>query len=511
MHATVRAFLAIFVAFLVTSCASIAPKEARFAIVQLNDVYKIEGLEGGMKGGLARVRTLRKQLEADGTPVLILHGGDALYPSVMSKYLEAKPMVDVLNLLDGDNELFDPGLVLTFGNHEFDNSSPDILLARMKESQFRWVSTNVWSCSGETCDGRLPSDLSVLTEIGGRRVGIFGLLYPMKRSYVESRDVIETARQAVRSLRLRRADVIIAITHQQMGDDVKLAEQVSEIDVVIGGHDHLFMQERANDTWITKADADALSVVVHDVVVSPMGHVTVTPRRVMLDASIPKDETVNARVSEWLDRLGEELGGNAVLGFTKQLLEGVEPAIRGRETALGNLIADAMREQMGADVALINGGSIRINDNIPPGPITNYDMEGIFYYKNKVVAARLTGAQVLDVLRNAVSRADDADGRFAQVSGLTFTYEPAGEGFTVSPEDVRIGGRPLDLSANYSVAMSDFLYTRGTEDGFTLFAEAQRPPKVFEEREADLRTVVEKAIRTRGTVDVGVEGRIRRE
>jgi 2',3'-cyclic-nucleotide 2'-phosphodiesterase (5'-nucleotidase family) len=510
MHASARASFAIFVAFLVTSCTSIAP-ETRFAIIQLNDVYKIEGLESGTKGGLARVRTLRKQLEADGTPVLILHAGDALYPSVMSKHLEAKPMVDVLNLLDGDNQLFDPGLVLTFGNHEFDNSSPDVLLARIKDSQFRWVATNVWSCSGGKCDERLPAHLSVLSHIGGRRIGIFGLLYPMKRTYVESRDVIETAQRAVSSLRRRRASVIVAITHQQMGDDIKLAEQVPEIDVVIGGHDHLFMQERANDTWITKADADALSVVVHDVVVSPRGRVTVTPRRVMLDTSIPKDETVDARVAEWLDRLGTKLGGIEVLGVTEQLLEGVEPAIRGRETALGNLIADAMREQMGSDVAIINGGSIRINDNIPPGPITNYDMEGIFYYTNRIVAARLTGGELLELLRNAVSRADEADGRFAQVSGIRFSYKPAGEGFTVFPEDVSVGGRPLDPAASYSVAMSDFLYTRGSEDGFALFSDARRPQKVFVEREADLRTTVEAAIRRRKTVDVGVEGRIRRE
>src|SRR5215210_597321 len=108
--------LTLALALLTAACATVPAPPTRFKILQINDVYKIEGLEGGNTGGLARVRTLRKQLESDGTPVLLLHAGDALYPSVMSKYLDAKPMVDVLNLLDGDANAFDPRMVITFGN-----------------------------------------------------------------------------------------------------------------------------------------------------------------------------------------------------------------------------------------------------------------------------------------------------------------------------------------------------------------------------------------------------------
>src|SRR5439155_14622307 len=119
------------------------PAEARFTILQINDVYKIEGLEGGRLGGLARVRTLRKRLESEGRPVLVLHAGDLLFPSVMSKYLRAQPMIRVLNLLDGDPGAFDPALFVVFGNHEFDDRDPGTLLGRVAESDFSWVSSNV--------------------------------------------------------------------------------------------------------------------------------------------------------------------------------------------------------------------------------------------------------------------------------------------------------------------------------------------------------------------------------
>jgi 5'-nucleotidase len=166
---------------------------------------------------------------------------------------------------------------------------------------------------------------------------------------------------------------------------------------------------------------------------------------------------------------------------------------------------------MGTDVGLLNGGSVRINDNIPPGPITKYDMEGIFYFRNSLVAFNVTGQQLLDLLRHGVSRADAGDGRFLQVSGVSFAYRKEGDAYVVNAEDVRVGGKPLDPSATYSVATIDYLYLHGQDDGFTLFADATRPPKIHAEREADYRTTVEAYLRQKGTVDTGIEGRIVRD
>jgi 5'-nucleotidase len=508
------AFCVLRSAFLVflTACATVTPPPAHFKILQVNDVYKIEGLEGGQSGGLARVRTLRKHLESDGSPVLLLHAGDALYPSVMSKYLEAKPMVDVMNLLDGDAHAVDNNFIIVFGNHEFDKSDPTILLDRVKDSQFHWISTNSNYCN-PNCDQKFPGVPDVFVEdVGGVKIGFMGLLYPLQNKYARTTDVIEAARDAANVLRDQMgARVVVAITHEDMPDDVKLVQALPGINIVIGGHDHLYQQQKVGNTWIAKADADAKSVIVWDVIVPPTGPVQTTPLRVTLDYTIPKDPAVDATVQKWMGALSEKLGGNDTLGQTKNLLEGVEPAVRGRETALGNLLADVMREQMQSDVAVLNGGSIRINDNIPPGPITKYDMEGIFYYTNKVVAVTVTGQQLLDMLRNSVSRVDAGDGRFLQVSGINFKYHPQNGAFIVNANDVEINGKPLDVNASYTVGISDFMYTRGTEDSYMLFADATRPPKVNTDREADLRTTVEAHIRKVGTVETAIEGRITRE
>lgn len=511
-----RSVLFLLAVLFAAACTTTTPpdtasKTARFKILQINDVYKIEGLEGGALGGLARVRTLRRHLESDGSPVLVLHGGDALYPSVMSKYLEAKPMVDVLNLLDGDAAKDDEHLLIGFGNHEFDSRTSAILLDRLRESQFTWVSANAMWCDPQ-CDKPFPrsTDVRVYDDLGGVKVAVFGLLYPLQKPYVRTSDVLAAAAYSVKKATEQGARVIIAVTHQDMAADADLVKKVPGIDLVIGGHDHVYMTDRVGRTWITKADADARSVIVYDITVDGTG-VHTAPLRITVDAHLPKDPAVDARVQHWLGALREKLGGNETIATTKNLLEGVEPVVRGRESALGNLLADVAREQMQADVGIVNGGGIRINDNIPPGPITSYDMEGVFYFKNGLVAFTATGEQLLGLLRNSVSRADAGDGRFLQVSGVSFRYRANGNAFEVRPEDVRVGGRPLDLKAAYSIATLDYLYLNGEEDGFTLFADANRPPKVNVGREADFRTTVEAWLRARGTIDTDIEGRIIRE
>jgi 5'-nucleotidase len=506
--------LALAAALFAAGCASLAPPQAtRFKILQLNDVYKIEGLEGGQVGGLARVRTLRKLLESDGTPVYVMHGGDLMFPSVMSKYLEAKPMIDVMNLLDGDAAKFDHSLLVGFGNHELDKSDDKILLARLKESQFTWVATNTEHCKAPGQCEPFHSAADSVTElfrfdVGNVNVGVMGLLYPLSKSYARSTDVIPSAREAFWAMADSGVDLTIAITHEDMPDDVKLMQELPGLDLIIGGHDHLFMQQQMGMSWITKADADAKSVIVYDVTIDEKGQMHTAPLRVTLDSTVAKDPVVDARVQEWMARLTEKLGGNESIGNTKNLLEGVEPAVRGRETALGNLLTDAMREQMGTEVAVLNGGSIRINDNIPPGPISKYDMEGIFYYTNHLIAVNVTGQQLLDMLNNSVSRVDAGDGRFLQVSGMRFNYRKSDGKYVVNAADVEVAGKPLDVNATYSLSTIDYVYTNGTDDGYMLFADATRPPKINTEREADFRGTVEKYIRARGTVDQSVEGRI---
>lgn len=522
-----------------------AEQEVKFKILQINDVYKIEGLERKTIGGIARVRALRKELEKEGQPVLVLLAGDFLFPSVMSKYFQARPMVDMLNLLDGDPSAFDPYLIVTFGNHEFDDKVPEILLGRIVQSDFRWVASNIRyrSTKGDT---GLPFSHrfynvhdTIILDIGGALVGIFGLTIDSgKQDYVayayELPERYDAVKKAIDTLKEQGAHMIVALTHQDMEEDENLASYFPEIDIIVGGHDHSYIKEQIGHTWITKADADARSAIVYDVRIPLDAPVGTIPQKVDLNKNTKEeDPVIDKEVNDWMDKLSKKFKDmnkpdlNKSIGHTKHKLEGVETAVRKRETALGNFIADVVRERMDTDIAFINGGGIRINDDIPAnGTITVYDMEGIFYYDNKLVDFELTGEELLDILNISVQNVDKGDGRFLQVSGINFSYRNVGTErkpvYKVNREDVTIKRRgesnytPLTLDKTYSVGSIDYLWENGYRDGYTIFSQGDKdkkgtsPQRINPGQSICLREATEKAIADLPDkmITTDIEGRI---
>src|SRR5215210_2660332 len=162
----------------------------RITILQVNDVYQFMPVDRGTQGGLARVSTLRKQIIKDSPNTLFLFSGDTISPSVESIKFKGQQMIDAWNNIGLDYS--------TLGNHEFD-FGPDELLKRMKESRFQWLAANVVDRDGKAFGGMPPF---VLREIGGVRVGLFGLLLPETMTTSKTEDVkilgtCETAKRVV--------------------------------------------------------------------------------------------------------------------------------------------------------------------------------------------------------------------------------------------------------------------------------------------------------------------------
>ena len=131
----------------------------RFLLV--NDVYVLDTLADG-SGGLARVATLASRLEAEG-PTLFVLAGDVLSPSLLSKYVQGRQMVEGFNAAGLD--------YATFGNHEFELAR-DTLVRRIAASRFRWLSTNCTEADGTAFPGVVPWDT---VRVSGHKVGLFGL------------------------------------------------------------------------------------------------------------------------------------------------------------------------------------------------------------------------------------------------------------------------------------------------------------------------------------------------
>ena len=203
-------------------------------------------------------------------------------------------------------------------------------------------------------------------------------------------------------------------------------------------------------------------------------------------------------------------------GETQMDLDGKN--VRERETNLGDFVADVMRQTAGAEVAIINGGTIRTS--IVQGKITVKDIYDVLPFDNYLVAISLTGAQLQAVLEHGVARLEAPSGCFPQVSGLTFTYSrsaPAGS----RVKDVIVGGRPLDPQKEYVVATNDYLVAGG--DGYTAFGEALKSAGdyanlggtlcssklAYNDPGTWLRDLVIASIQARKTIAPQVDGRIK--
>lgn len=426
------------------------PPSQSFKVLAINDVYRTEGLDGGSIGGLARVRTLRKQLLAEGEQVLFLHAGDFLQPSFSSRIHEGEAMINVMNQLNGVNQGFDDNMFVTFGNHEFDKSKMKhmpILQQRIDESEFTWLDSNInWlhdKNAGSVHSNKLKKWL--IKDISGIKVGLFSLTTDMSHpQYIASFDnPIEVTKHYVPFLKSQGAQVVIALTHQRISDDKELLklEEKYRPDLIFGGHEHYRQLEQINDKWIVKADADAISAAVIDITVHNQ-KVSILPVFVDLDSTVEKNKKTQQIIENWIQKTNtkycqkikqDESCLDEAYGSTKVELVAEESEIRRFETNIGNFIADTARDEFkfcNADIALINSGSIRLNHNIAANSnITRKHIEGMFPYPSNLQLIQINGKILKQILTHAIDMWT-ANGHWLLISGITYIHNPEKQQFS---------------------------------------------------------------------------------
>jgi 5'-nucleotidase/UDP-sugar diphosphatase len=282
----------------------------------------------------------------------------------------------------------------------------------------------------------------------------------------------ETAEKYIRELR-EKADVVVVLSHIGFPADRALAEKVKGMDVIVGGHSHTKITKpvslgktRIVQAWEHGKALGVLDLMVKDgKVIGFEGHLEeIRPER-------GKEEKASlAIMKKYKDRVDVVL--NERIGEAEMDLDGEN--VRKKETNLGNFIADIMRHASGADVTLINGGSIRTS--IKKGEVSVKDVYSVLPFDNYIVVIKLTGRQMREALEHGVSAVEEGEGRFPQVSGLAFKYSPSGErGSRI--KEISVAGRPIDLDGEYTVATNDFLAVGG--DGYSAFGEAIKSSRDF--------------------------------
>ncbi|HQU86201.1 MAG TPA: bifunctional UDP-sugar hydrolase/5'-nucleotidase, partial [Pyrinomonadaceae bacterium] len=464
--------------------SNIFAQNVRVTILHVNDVYQFAPVDGGTRGGLARLLTLKKQALAENPNTIFTLGGDTVSPSVETRTYKGAQMIDAWNAVGIDYAVF--------GNHEFDIKTPE-LLQRMKESKFTWLGANVF----DTKTNKIFADTPpfVVKEIGGIKIGIVGLLLPETKetssmeASLQVKNYCETAKEIVPKMRAAGVNFVLGLTHLSMAQDKELAK-CADFNLILGGHEHTLLQSSANGTPIFKMTADARELGKFN-----LNFDAKTKRFESMDweiipvtdkiADAPEFASVFEKYKDLLQKLAEPVGR------TGEILDALSISNRTKETNIGNFVADAYRNAAKADVALVNGGSIRADLTYNVGTLTKRDVLSILPFNNPIVKIEISGKTLREVLEHGVARSavgeDGEPGRFPQISGMSFKYDttkPARSRVT----EISIGGKLLDEKKNYTLATSDFLVSRGG-DGYTMLKDgkvlinadaAQKDSDVFE-------------------------------
>ena len=480
----------------------------RVTILQVNDVYQFMPVDQGTRGGLERVLYLRKKIAQDAPNMLLLLSGDTISPSVESIKLKGEQMIFAWNTIGLD--------YATLGNHEFD-FGPDELMKRIRESKFKWIAANVMDKNSGGYFGGI--DPFVIREFQGVKVGLFGILLPETMTTsspgknVLIRQPCEAAREIVPKMRAKGAQVVVAITHLAMKQDKELAHCVPDIDLIIGGHEHTLLQSLAGRTPIFKMTADARELGRFDLNIDARSGKlqSVDWKVIPVTQDLDKRADFAALTKEFAavtDKYKEQLATyNEVVGRTTVELDAGSESNRTGETNVSDFITDTFRKAYGADVALINGGSIRADTVYQPGTLSKHDVLAILPFGGEIMKIQVTGATLRRALEHGVSQSGPGaePGNFPQVSGLRFSYDtslPPG----ARVKKVTVGGQPLDDTRTYTLATSAYLIGGGAQ--YTMFKGARTLTKPGEVQ-TDTNLLM-KAISSVESIAPQTDGRIER-
>ena len=409
--------------------------------------------------GFAKIATVVNEARTAGDNVLLLDAGDSFHGQTFATISKGASIARLMNLMKFD--------ALTTGNHDF-NYGQARLLELQAETDFPLLAANVIKA-----DNSMLLDDYVIKEFEGVKVAIFGLATP-ETTYKTHPDNVEgltfedptvTAQRMV-DLLTPMADIIVCLGHignQGMYTSEAIATAVDGIDLFVDAHSHSIYGEGSgmvvNDTLIVQTNDYGKNL--GKVTLSYMDG-TVTSSATLLTtedaASIVPDpdvlalmDTVNAE---------NEVITSAVVGTTTIDLQGERSFVRTGETNLGNLIAEAMLDASGADLAITNGGGIRAS--IPTGDVTQGDIISVLPFGNYVITKSVMGSDIRSILEVGISDYPTEKGAFPHIAGMTIKFDsnlPVGSKLT----EVMIGDELLDDTKMYVLATNDFLGAGGDE------------------------------------------------
>ncbi|HEX2864825.1 MAG TPA: 5'-nucleotidase C-terminal domain-containing protein, partial [Deinococcales bacterium] len=342
---------------------------------------------------------------------------------------------------------------------------------------------------------------STVIQVRDQKIGIVGATTPdtvtlaTVGDFVKFKDTVPAIQAAINDLKAQGINKIVLLSHLGYDVDQKVAAQLHDLDVIIGGHSHtplgtytgigLPTPQGPDPTVVNNADGTPVLITQAWEYGKFYGDLRVTfdTNGVPVSwnsKSIPVTDAIapNPAVANAIKAFAVPLEAcrKPIVGTAQGLLNGDRTQVRQRETNLGDFVADAYlwkTKENGSVISLQNGGGIRAS--IQPGQVNIGQLISVQPFGNTVFLLDMTGAEVKGALENGVSQWEAGAGRFLQVAGIKYTFDlskPVGSRVTdVQVGNAKDGYKPIDPNATYRVVTNNYMAAGG--DGFDVLKNAK--------------------------------------
>lgn len=422
--------------------------------------------------GYAKIAGIR-QLIADTAWTSIVSSGDYLQGGTAGAISKGQYIMDVMKHVGYD--------AVTLGNHEFDYKIPRMfeLLNQLKAPV---TCVNVI----DTRTGKKVFAPYILKKIGKKKIAYIGAVTPTTMEsesysfYDESGKLIydlvpdqtyNLVQQAADEVRRKGADYVFVLSH--LGEDPNhmnvdshgLARNTTGINVILDGHSH----NTIPSVTINNKEGKPVIITQTGTQFANLGKMVIMPNGTITTSLIPVNEmpyrsiTVQHAIDEVKKQMNEVTGRQVCHSEVdlRILDENGRQQVRKAETNAGDIVADAFRIMTGADLAMTNGGGIRSEVN--KGDLTYGDIVSLLPYDNYLCMVEVTGAKILELLKENTSLLPLEDGQFPQVSGIKFTVDVK----THSIKDAQVMNKetgayePLVPEKTYTLSTTDYCISGG--------------------------------------------------
>jgi 5'-nucleotidase len=540
---TLRTLALLATATLLASCA-LTPDGGKYSlnVIHTNDVHSSYGgftsenricyepvCEGG-SGGSVRLQRAVRAVRQTTPDAILLDAGDEFQGTLFWTLHKAAPITEIIDRIGYT--------AIAPGNHEFDDGVATFL-RYVNSIKTPVVAANLTFQGMTGAEHVLPW---LITEVKGRKVGVVGLVTaetPLVTSNSKGATFSDEAtalKKAVTELTAQGVDIIIALTHDGYEDDKKIAQEVSGVDIFVGGHSHSYLSntnsraEGPYPTVLKSPEGKPVLVVSSGSAGRYLGNLSVTfdaagvpvawngepipiDDKSLANLNAPEADAALAAVVEKYAAparamLVTPLGQIAAPGRDGLPLE--EPDVlqcRVRDCLTGNIVADALLTVpfQNAQLVLLNGGALR--NSLPGGKVTAGDILATLPFQNTPVTADVPGSVILQALEHGVSAYGDGSGGFLQTAGLRYAFDarrPVGQRITKAEVKNEQGKwQAIDKGKNYRTVTMDFLSNGG--DGFAML-------KSFNWREAEglISDALRVYLEQKSPISAKPEGRIER-